>query len=107
MSLPFGPQTSGGRAPVGSGGSATPPALASCDSRSSHLWTSGSPGSTPTVLTKTASFYTDGSDGIIQYTTINGDLDTAGEWGVQAYIVSASGTWHSDIIPMRVYPNVS
>ena len=47
--LPFGPHTAGGRAPIGCGGSTTPPTSASAFSRSSHVLTSVSPGSTPTV----------------------------------------------------------
>ena len=46
--LPFGPQISAGRAPVGCGGRATPPASPSCVSRFSHVSISGLPGSTPT-----------------------------------------------------------
>ncbi len=46
--LPSGPQTALGSAPVGSGGSATPPASPSWVSRCSHSSTSASPGSTPT-----------------------------------------------------------
>lgn len=37
----------------------------------------------------TAAFYTDGTDGVIQYTTVSGDLDEDGTWSVQAYVVDA------------------
>jgi len=49
------------------------------------------------LKTKTASFTTDGTDGQIEWTTINGDLDEIGEWKLQAYIVLPSGSWRSDI----------
>ncbi len=48
-----------------------------------------------TTLTKTAAFYTDGTDGIIQYTTITGDLDTVGGWQLQAKVTLPTGTWTS------------
>ena len=40
---------------------------------------------------KTAAFYTDGSDGKIQYTTVSGDIDQAGLWQVQGYVETSSG----------------
>ena len=56
-------------------------------------------------VTKTASFYTDGTDGILQYTTESGFLDTIGIWTVEAYIEFGGGTqkWHSDISEFNVY----
>ena len=39
----------------------------------------------------TATHNSDGSDGIDDYTTLAGDIDTEGEWQIQA-IVSFSGT---------------
>lgn len=36
--------------------------------------------------TKTAALYTDGSDGILQYSTVSGDIDQVGIWGYQAKI---------------------
>ena len=49
-----------------------------------------------TVVVKTASLYTDGSDGIVQYTTQDGDLNQIGSWMGQVYIVFANGSWHTD-----------
>ena len=59
-----------------------------------------------TKLIKDASYTTDGIDGKIQYTTISGDLDTAGAWNVQAYIVTPSGTWYSSVGSFKVYENL-
>jgi hypothetical protein len=53
-----------------------------------------------TVVTKTASFYTDGSDGKIQYVTTATDLHTAGEWKLYGYVEVGSGAWHTD--PERI-----
>lgn len=39
---------------------------------------------------KPAAFHTDGTDGVIQYTTVAGDLDVAGAWKAQAYVETAT-----------------
>lgn len=58
-------------------------------------------------LTKNASFYTDGTDGIIKYATVDGDLNEVGVWKLQAYIIlSGGGTWHTDIAEFRVHRNL-
>lgn len=60
-----------------------------------------------TVATKTATLYTDGTDGIIYYNTITGDLDQAGVWKFQAYIEFGSGgKFHSDIGRFTVFSNL-
>lgn len=59
-----------------------------------------------TKLTKDANFATDGSDGIITYAAIAGDLDSAGYWQIQAYIVMPAGTWKSDINRFLVHSNL-
>lgn len=60
-----------------------------------------------TRLVKTASFYTDGSDGIIMYTTVDGDLSVAGLWRIQGYVVlSASEAYYSNIKTFTVYGNL-
>lgn len=58
------------------------------------------------VLTKTASLYTDGSDGIIKYQCTNSDLSLAGTWSIQGFAVINSGYYHSDIQTMTVYRNL-
>lgn len=59
-----------------------------------------------TIVTKTASFITDGTDGAIEYVTVDGDLDEAGNWNIQAYIVIGSTAFHSDLGDFIVYPNL-
>ena len=54
------------------------------------------------VLTKTASFTTDGTDGKIRYVTAPGDIDTAGQWIVQGKVVMPSGTFYSSMIGFKV-----
>lgn len=43
------------------------------------------------VLTKTATFTTDGTDGKFEFATVSGDLDEAGTYQWQGYVV-VSGT---------------
>jgi hypothetical protein len=49
-----------------------------------------------TVLTKSAVFETDGTDGKIKYVTVSDDLDVAGYWARQGYVVMPGGSWHTD-----------
>lgn len=49
-----------------------------------------------TVIQRSGSFYTDGSDGKIQYTTVSGDLNSAGRWRVQPYVETPDGSWTGD-----------
>jgi len=60
-----------------------------------------------TVLTKTAAFYTDGSDGIIQYVSVEDDLDLAGTWRIQARATLPTGTWSSSTGRFKVYANLT
>lgn len=62
-----------------------------------------------TVFDKTASLYTDGSDGVVQYTVEDGVLNATGEWKYQiAFTLSApAGTWHSNIVSFQVMSNLS
>lgn len=60
-----------------------------------------------TTLTKTASFLTDGSDGIIYYTSISGDLDETGVWKLQAYVHDGVSNYRkSNVGSFQVYPNL-
>lgn len=59
-----------------------------------------------TVLTKTADFSTNGSDGKIKYVTVVGDLDAAGTWSIQGYVEMPAGKWHSDISQFEVFKNL-
>lgn len=60
-----------------------------------------------TILTKTGAFATDGSDGVLHYTTIVGDLSTVGNWGMQAHVTMPAGEWHSDETSFRVWENIA
>lgn len=55
------------------------------------------------ALTRTLTFYTDGTDGIVRYTSVNGDLIPAGIWQARCYFELANGKWHTDIDRFRVH----
>lgn len=61
-----------------------------------------------TIATKTATFTVSGTDGRIQYTSVAGDFDLAGMWGVQGYVVfSGSFDGRSDIQYFQVLANLA
>ena len=59
-----------------------------------------------TTIERTATHTTDGSDGKMFYTTISGDINMAGEWKYQAYVVLPGGAWRGDILEFYVLPNL-
>ena len=59
-----------------------------------------------TLLTKTASFVTDGTDGQIKYTTESGDIDAAGNWSLQSFVDFGTTEFYSDIHKFTVYNNL-
>jgi len=58
------------------------------------------------VLTKTASLTTDGTDGKMQYASQSGDLSVSGSWRLQGYLVLASWTGRTDVHTFEVHSNV-
>lgn len=59
-----------------------------------------------TVVTKSASFYTDGTDGVIQYISESGFLDQPSKWQLQGYVVMSGSYWRTNIIDFLVYKNL-
>jgi hypothetical protein len=59
-----------------------------------------------TVVTKTADFYTDGTDGKITYITESGDINQVGNWKLQSFVGLGSYRFHSDVGRFTVYPNL-
>lgn len=59
-----------------------------------------------TKVTKTATLATDGKDGLMQYTTIAGDMEQAGFWQAQGSLTI--GTWSGKTAPVsfEVQPNL-
>jgi hypothetical protein len=59
------------------------------------------------VVSQTAAFKTDGTDGILQYLSQANDLDQKGTWSIQAIVEFPSGDkWSSDIAKFKVYENL-
>lgn len=59
-----------------------------------------------TSTTKTASLVTDGTDGKIKYTSVDGDLNEVGTWRLQAKISIGGGVYRSDVGTFKVYENL-
>jgi len=59
-----------------------------------------------TIVEKPAEFATDGTDGVIQYATVAGDLNQTGTWKIQARVELLTGMWSSDISKFKVYSNL-
>jgi hypothetical protein len=57
-------------------------------------------------LEKDATFFTDGTDGILQYLVESGVLDEAGTWRIQGFVVLDNGDFYSDIKTFKVHPNL-
>lgn len=59
-----------------------------------------------TKLTKNAGFVTDGTNGVIYYVGIAGDLNVVGIWGIQGFIDSPTWEGFTSIAYFRVKPNL-
>jgi hypothetical protein len=59
-----------------------------------------------TTIVRSASFGSNGSDGILKYNTVSGDIVQPGLWEVQAYIETSSASWHGSRASFSVYENV-
>lgn len=59
-----------------------------------------------TVSTVAGSFSTDGTDGILTYTTVTGDIDQTGHWKIQGKLIMPTGTFKSSIEDFYVLPNL-
>lgn len=59
-----------------------------------------------TSSTVAASLFTDGTDGIMSYPTVDGDLDIAGKWKIQCFAELDTGEWHSSILNFDVGCNL-
>jgi hypothetical protein len=61
-----------------------------------------------TIVTKTATLTTDGTDGKMQYVTADGDLDATGLWKLQGYVaINSDNHWHTDVVTFQVVANIN
>jgi len=58
------------------------------------------------LLTKTATLYTNGTDGKIYYLSNATDLNEVGTWYLQAFIIIDTDEFHSDIASFKVHRNL-
>lgn len=56
--------------------------------------------------TKAGTFTTDGTDGILEYTTVSGDLNIKGIWKIQGFITTSDGSWSSSTGIFEVHNNI-
>jgi hypothetical protein len=57
-------------------------------------------------LTVSAAFATNGTDGVLQYATVSGDLSMPGQWRLQVYLELPAGKWKSDVGLFDVFANL-
>ena len=60
-----------------------------------------------TIVTQSGTLYTDGTDGVITYTSVSGDLDAVGTWRLQAFVDFGATEFYSDISTFKVHKNLS
>lgn len=60
-----------------------------------------------TTMVKAGSFVTDGTDGVLEYVSVDGDLDIGGDWRLQGYADIGSWAGHSDIVKFKVFDNLT
>lgn len=58
------------------------------------------------IATKTGVFETDGTDGILTYTTVDGDLDEVGHWKIQVRLAGPASDRRTDIGSFIVHENL-
>jgi len=60
-----------------------------------------------TLITQDASFLTDGTDGILVYTSVSGDLNQVGKWKIQARLSDGGANdTKTDIVRFNVHENL-
>ena len=59
-----------------------------------------------TKLTYSTAFVSDGTDGKMKYNAVSGDLDEAGTYKLQSYVIISAGTFYTDITSFKVYRNL-
>ena len=57
-------------------------------------------------IDRTPTLYTDGTDGILSYVTVSGDINMNGLWSLQVVANLSGGTYYTDIYDFRVERNL-
>lgn len=58
------------------------------------------------LLIRAGGFYTDGTDGIVVYTTTTSDLDQQGSWRYQLHLIYDSNEQYTNIVKFKVFANL-
>lgn len=58
-------------------------------------------------IKKTAAFFTDGTDGILQYVGIVGDIDVFGLWSIEGYVETTLGKFFTEKSNFTVYSTLA
>ena len=58
------------------------------------------------ILTRSGTFETNGTDGKMYYTTVSGDIDTAGSYKLQGRVILANGSFYTSTVTFKVHCNL-
>ena len=58
------------------------------------------------TVTKAASFNTDGTDGVLLFTSASGDFDDPGDYTIQVKIIDSGKTWYTSFATFFVADNL-
>ena len=56
------------------------------------------------TMLRVGSLYTDGTDGMIEYVTVDGDVDEEGKWEAEGYVVTPTRKFFTKKTVISVYP---
>ncbi len=59
-----------------------------------------------TTLTRSGSFVTDGTDSLMHYISVSGDIDEIGTWKLQGRVVLPQGTFKTEFKSFKVNRNI-
>lgn len=57
-------------------------------------------------IERNADFYTDGTDGLVYYRSVEGDLDEVGTYKIQANVSIGGGVFNSSVGSFKVHHNI-
>ncbi len=59
-----------------------------------------------TTETKTGSFVTDGTDALMHYVSVSGDIDEVGTWKAQGWVSLPQGDFFTEVASFKVNRNI-
>ena len=58
------------------------------------------------ILTRSGTFETNGTDGKMYYATVSGDIDTAGSYKLQGRVTLSNGSFYTSTVTFKVHRNL-